>query len=105
MASNLFVKTGDTVMVMSGEDKGKTGKVVAVSKKEGKVIVSGVNKVKKHVRPRPPQENGGIVEVEAAMYASKVQLYCSSCKKGVRVGYKMDGDKKVRVCKKCGKEI
>ena len=101
----LHVKTGDTVIVISGDDKGKTGKVLEVSPKEGKVIVEGVNLVKKHVRPRPPQENGGIVEVEGAMYADKVQLYCDKCGKGVRVKHTVNGDKKIRVCAKCGKEI
>lgn len=107
--SKLHVKRDDTVIVVSGDDKGKTGKVIAVSKKEGKVIVSGVNKVKKHVKPRPPQENGGIVEVEAAMYASKVQLYCDTCaKKGsgaTRPAYKIENGKKTRVCAKCGAEL
>ena len=105
MMKKLHVKTGDMVIVVSGDDKGKTGKVVEVSPKEGKVIVSGVNLVKKHVRPRPPQENGGILEVEGAMYASKVQLYCEKCKKPTRAAHKMDGDKKVRVCTKCGAEL
>ncbi|MBE6568860.1 MAG: 50S ribosomal protein L24 [Ruminococcaceae bacterium] len=101
----LHVKTGDMVIVVSGDDKGKTGKVVEVSPKEGKVIVSGVNLVKKHVKPRPPKENGGILEVEGAMYASKVQLYCEKCKKPTRAAHKMDGEKKVRVCTKCGAEL
>ena len=105
MMKKLHVKTGDMVIVVSGDDKGKTGKVVEVSPKEGKVIVNGVNLVKKHVRPRPPQENGGILEVEGAMYASKVQLYCEKCKKPTRAAHKMDGDKKVRVCTKCGAEL
>jgi len=105
MNKKLHVKTGDTVIVISGDDKGKTGKVVEVSPKEGKVIVSGINMVKKHVRPRPPQENGGILEVEGAMYASKVQLYCEKCKKATRAAHKIDGDKKTRVCTKCGAEL
>jgi len=105
MMKKLHVKTGDMVIVVSGDDKGKTGKVVEVSPKEGKVIVSGVNLVKKHVKPRPPKENGGILEVEGAMYASKVQLYCEKCKKPTRAAHKMDGEKKVRVCTKCGAEL
>jgi len=100
----LHVKTGDTVIVISGDDKGKTGKVLEVSPKEGKVIVEGVNIVKKHVRPRPPKENGGIVEVEGAMYADKVQLYCDKCG-ATRAAHKIDGDKKIRTCAKCGKEL
>ena len=101
----LHVRRDDTVVIVSGDDKGAIGKVLAVSPKEGKIIVEGVNIVKKHVRPRPPQENGGIVEAEAAFYASKAQLYCEKCKKATRPSYKMDGDKKVRVCAKCGAEI
>ena len=106
----LHVKTGDTVIVISGDAKGKTGKVLEVSPKEGKVIVEGVNMVKKHVKPRPPQENGGIVEVEGAMYADKVQLVCNNSKcenngKATRAAHKIDGDKKVRVCAKCGAEL
>ena len=105
MEKKLHVKTGDMVIVVSGDDKGKTGKVVEVSPQEGKVIVSGINLVKKHMRPRPPKEAGGILEVEGAMYASKVQLYCEKCKKPTRAAHKMDGEKKVRVCTKCGAEL
>ena len=105
MEKKLHVKTGDMVIVVSGDDKGKTGKVVEVSPKEGKVIVNGINLVKKHMRPRPPKEAGGILEVEGAMYASKVQLYCEKCKKATRAAHKIDGDKKTRVCVKCGAEL
>ena len=107
--NKVHVKKDDTVIVVSGDDRGKTGKVLEVSPKEGKVIVQGVGIVKKHVKPRPPQENGGIVEVEGAMYASKVQIYCSSCKKATRVAHKFvekNGKKsKVRTCAKCGAEL
>ena len=110
MKNKIHVKSEDTVIVISGDDKGKKGKVLEVSPKEGKVIVQGVNIVKKHVRPRPPQENGGIVEVEGAIYASKVQLYCPNCKRGVRtkVGYEAgkNGETvKTRLCVKCGQKI
>ena len=98
----LHVKAEDTVVVISGEDKGKKGKVLQVSPKEGKVIVEGVNIVKKHVRPQPPKEAGGIVDAEAPLYACKVQLYCSKCGKGVRASYKIEDGKKTRVCAKCG---
>ena len=107
--NNLHVKKDDNVIVISGDDKGKTGKVLEVSPKEGKVIVQGVNIVKKHVKPRPPQENGGIVEVEGAMYASKVQIVCPSCKKPTRVAHKFEEKggkkKKIRTCAKCGAEL
>ena len=105
MIKKVHVKTGDTVVVISGNDKGAQGKVLEVSPKEGKVIVSGVHLVKKHVRPRPPQEQGGIVTVEGPIYASKVMIVCPKCGKGVRIAHKMDGDKKIRVCAKCGAEL
>ena len=79
--SKVHVKTGDTVIVISGKDKGKQGQVLAVSPKEGKVIVEKVNMVSKHVKPRKMGEQGGIVKAEGAMYASKVQIVCPRCKK------------------------
>ena len=83
--SKVHVKTGDTVIVISGKDKGKQGQVLAVSPKEGKVIVEKVNMVSKHVKPRKMGEQGGIVKAEGAMYASKVQIVCPRCKKQTRV--------------------
>ena len=103
--AKLHIKTGDTVVVLSGDDKGAKGKVIAVSPEEGKVIVEGVNIIHKHVKPRRQGESGGIVDAEGAIYASKVALYCSKCDKGVRVKVEMDGDKKVRVCAKCGAKL
>ena len=99
------IKTGDTVIVLSGDDKGVKGKVIAVSPKEGKVIVEQVNMIHKHVKPRKQGDVGGIVDAEGAIYASKVALYCSKCDKGVRVNYKVVDGKKVRVCAKCGQEL
>lgn len=103
--NNLFVKTGDTVVLLTGDekDRGKTGKVLEVSPKEGKVIVEGLNKVKKHVKPRKAGDPSGIIETESAIYACKVQVVCPKCKKPTRVGHTIDDEgKKVRVCKKCG---
>ena len=106
MNKKLHVKKDDTVIVISGDDKGKKGKVVEISPKEGKVIVEGVNIVSKHVKPRKQGDAGGIMKVEGAMYASKVQLYCAKCGKGVRVSSKPLADgKKERVCAKCGAKI
>ncbi len=105
MANKLHVKTGDQVIVTTGNAKGTIGKVLEVSPKEGKVIVEGASIVKKHIKARNAQQQGGIVEAPAAMYACKVQLYCSKCKKGTRAAHKMDGDKKIRVCVKCGAEL
>ena len=105
MNKKIHVKKDDTVVVISGDDKGKQGKVVEVSPKEGKVIVNGVNIVSKHVKPRRQGETGGIVKVEGAMYADKVALFCSNCNAGVRTKIVVKNDKKIRVCAKCGKEI
>ena len=103
--NKLHVKTGDNVMIISGKDKGQTGKVLAVSPKEGKVIIEGRNMVTKHVKPRRQGEQGGIVKAESAIYACKVMPVCPKCGKATRVGYSVKGDKKVRICKKCGAEL
>jgi large subunit ribosomal protein L24 len=105
MAKQLHVKKDDTVIVISGKDKGKQGKVVEVSLKEGKVIVEGINIVSKHVKPRRQGETGGIVKVEGAMYADKVAVYSNTCKAGRRTKTVVENGKKIRVCAKCGKEI
>ena len=102
---NVHVKTGDTVVILSGKDKGKKGKVLAVSPKEGKVIVEGCNMIKKHVKPRRMGEQGGIVKAEGAIYACKVMTVCPKCNKATRVAHKIVDGKKVRVCKHCGAEI
>ena len=99
----LALRKGDTVIVNSGDDKGKKGKVLEISRGEGKIIVEGVNMVTKHVKPRRQGEEGGLIKTEGAFYASKVNVYCAKCDKGVRVGYKtLEDGKKVRVCAKCG---
>ena len=108
MNNKVHVKTGDTVVVLSGKDKGKQGKVLQVSPKEGKVIVEGLNIATKHVKPRRQGEQGGIVEAEAAMYACKVQLVCPKCGKPTRIAHKiLEDGSKVRVCKNegCGEEF
>lgn len=100
------IKSGDTVIVISGKDKGKTGKIIKALPKENKVIVEGVNIVTKHVKPRGANQPGGRIKKEAPIYASKVMYYCDKDKKGVRVGYKiLEDGKKVRVCKKCGEVL
>lgn len=100
------LKKGDKVLVLSGKDKGKEGKIVAVSPKEGKLIVEGVNVVSKHVKPRRAGEEGGIFKTESALYACKVQLVCSKCGKATRIAHKIAEDgKKKRICKKCGEII
>ena len=107
--AKLHIKTDDTVVVISGDSKGTRGKVIATSPEEGKVIVAGANIVSKHTKARKQGDKSAIIKTEGAMYASKVQLVCPKCDKGVRtkVGYKTVGDKKVkiRLCAKCGAEI
>lgn len=102
----IHVKTGDTVVVICGKDRGKKGKVMAVSPKEGKVIVEKVNMVSKHVKPRKAGQQGGIIKAEGAMYACKVQLYCHRCGKPVKVAHKiLENGTKERICKKCGETV
>ena len=106
MINKVHVKTGDTVVVLSGKERGKKGKVMAVSPKEGKVIVEKINMVSKHMKPRRMGETRGIVKAEGAMYASKVQIVCPRCGKPTRVTHKVleDGTKE-RICKKCGESL
>ncbi len=99
------IKTNDTVVVLSGKDKGKKGKVLKVMPKENKVIVEGVSIAACHTKPRKQGDQGGIIRREIPIRADKVQLVCTKCDKGVRVGYKVEDGKKIRVCKKCGAEI
>ena len=101
----MSVKKGDTVVVLSGKDKGKQGKVLGTVPSEDKVVVEGVNMVTCHVKPRKQGETGGIVQGEAALYASKVQVVCPKCNKGTRVAHKIENGKKTRVCKHCGAEL
>jgi len=99
------IKKNDTVVVLSGKDKGKQGKVLETMPSVGKVLVEGVNVATCHVRPRKQGEEGGIIRKEIPMYASKVMRVCPKCNKPTRAAFKLvDGDK-VRVCKKCGETI
>lgn len=104
--AKVHVKTGDTVMVLSGKERGKKGKILAVSPKEGKVIIEKINMVSKHVKPRKMGDVGGIVKAEGAMYASKVQIVCPRCGKPTRIGHKVYEDgSKGRICKKCNESL
>ena len=100
--NKLHVRKDDTVVILSGKEKGKKGKVLETSPKEQKLIVEGINLVTKHVKPRRQGEPGGIVKAEGAIYACKAMLVCPSCGKATRVAHKVleDGTKK-RMCKKC----
>ena len=103
--SKLNIKKDDTVIVLSGDDKGKKGKVLEVSPSEGKAIVKGVHVVQKHTKPRKQGDNGGIISVEGAVYVDKLALFCDKCGKGTRVKHQVKDGKKIRVCAKCGKEL
>ena len=103
--NKMSIKKDDLVIVLSGKDKGKQGKVLEVMPKSGKVVVEKVNVVSRHTKPRKQGEEGGIMQKEAPIYACKVQKVCPKCNKPTRIGHKVEGDKKVRICKKCGAEI
>ncbi len=99
------LKKGDQVLIISGKDRGKKGKILRALPKERRIVVEGVNLVKKHQRPRRRREKGEIVEMPVPIDVSNVKLICPKCKKAVRVGYKIIKDNKYRICKKCGKPV
>ena len=99
------IRKGDTVLIISGKDRGRKGKVMRTLPKEGKVLVEGINLKKKHIRPKKSGEKGQIVEMPVPFDASDVKLICKRCGKATRVGYKIEGKKKFRICKKCGQEV
>ena len=101
----LRIKKGDTVYVIAGNDKNKTGKVLSVDPASDRVIVEGVNMVSKATKPNPKQPQGGIIKQEAPIHISNLNLIDPKSGKPTRVGYKMDGDKKIRYAKKSGEEI
>lgn len=100
--AKLFVKSGDTVVVVAGKEKGKTAKVLEVSPKDNRVLVENVNIVTKHQKQRSQEEKGGIIKKSAPIDASNVMVVCPECGKATRVAHKEVDGKKVRVCKKCG---
>jgi len=99
------IKKGDTVKILIGKDNGKTGKVLVVDAKNKKVLVEGLNMFKKHQKPKRQGEKGEIISVARPMNASNVLLVCPRCGQSTRVGYKMEGGKKLRTCKKCKSTI
>ena len=98
------IRKGDEVKVMLGKDNGRTGIVERILAKNGKVLVAGINQYKRHVRKVQDTE-GGVITITKPVNLSNVELVCPSCKKATRVGFKVEGEGKVRMCKKCGKEI
>jgi len=99
------IKKGDTVEMRSGKDRGKRGKILAVLGKKGRVVVEGLNLVRKHKRPKKAGQTGEMVQVARPVDIAKVMLVCSQCGRPTRVGFKVDGSNRVRVCKKCGAQI
>ena len=99
------IKKGDTIIVISGKDKGKKGKILQVFPKDNRIVVEGINLRKKHVRPRRQGEKGQTVEMPSPFQVSNIKIICTKCKKPTRIGYKLqENGKKYRVCKKCGQE-
>jgi len=99
------IRKNDQVLVISGKDRGRKSKIIKVFPKEGKVVIDGVNLRKKHVKPKKSGEKGQIVETPAPLNVSDLKLICPKCGKPTRVGYKVEGKRKYRICKKCGQEI
>jgi len=99
------IHKGDTVLIISGKDRGKKGKVLKVLPKENKILVESVNLKKKHQKPKKSGEKGQVITKPAPIDASNVKIICSKCGKAARLGYKIVDEKKYRICKKCGQEI
>ena len=99
------IKKGDTVQVIAGKDVGKVGEVTRVVLATDRVIVDGVNVAKRHQRATKSTMQGGIIDKDMPIHVSNVAIVCTSCGKHTRIGYRMDGDTKLRVCRKCGKDL
>jgi large subunit ribosomal protein L24 len=99
------IRKDDEVQVLSGKDRGRRGRVVRVLPREGRIMVEGVARAKKHSRPSKKRQQGGIIDVELFVDISNVQVVCRSCGQPTRVGYRIDGDDKVRICRKCEAEL
>jgi len=102
---SLHVKKGDNVVVIAGKDKNKTGNIISVNPSDNTVVVAGVNIISKHQKPKKAGEKGGIIKKEGKIDSSNVQVICAACGKATRIAHKLDGDKKVRICKKCGASL
>ena len=100
------VRKNDSVMVIAGKERGKTGKILRVLPDKGAVLIERINLIKRHSRPRGPQQPGGIVEKEAPMEASNIMIMCDKCNAPVRIGRKILADgEKIRVCRRCGEAL
>ncbi len=98
------IRKNDQVLIISGKDRLRTGKVLNVFPKEETIIIEGINLRKKHVRPKKSGEKGQIVQIPVPLHVSNVKLVCQKCGKAVKTGYKIEGEKKYRICKKCSQE-
>ncbi len=102
----MFVRKDDTVMVVAGKERGKTGKIIKVAPKKSRVFIERVNLVKRHSKPRSAQQPGGIIEKEASIHVSNVMIMCDACNAPVRIGHKiLEDGQKVRVCRRCGQSV
>ena len=99
------IKKGDQVLIISGKDRGRKAKVIEVFPKKERVVIEGINLKKKHMKPKKSGEKGQIIEIPGPFCISNVKIICPKCKKATRVGYKIEGKNKYRICKKCGQEI
>ena len=99
------IKKGDTVLIKTGKDRGKTGKIEQALPKVNKVLISGLNIIKKHTKPSKKHPKGGVIEISAPINVSNVMFLCPKCRKATRIGYKIIQNKKNRICKKCGEQV
>lgn len=99
------IKKGDTVLITTGKDKGKTGKVTKSIPNIGKIVIAGLNTVKKHTRANSKNPHGGIIDIHAPIQASDVLVVCPRCNKATRIGYKLTEKSKMRICKKCNESV
>ena len=104
-ARTVSIKKGDEVIVVTGKDRGRSGRVVNVRPSENKVMVEGIARAKKATRPTKKRQQGGIIDIEQFIQLSNVQLVCKSCGKPTRVGHRFEDDTKIRVCRKCGADL
>lgn len=98
-------KKEDHVIVTSGKDKGKKGKIEKIFPKENKVIIGGVNQYKRHLKPRGEKKPGGIIDITKPLPVSNIALICTKCNQKTRIGYKFEGGEKIRICRKCEQSI
>lgn len=99
------IKKGDEVIMLNGKDKGKKGKVLKIVRKSNRVVVDGLNLVKKNLKPKKQGEKGEVISMPRSVDISNVAIFCSRCNKGVRVGFRLSGEQKMRICRKCLENI